>query len=292
MNRTHPRTLGAVAAIALLAACGGTTTEQVQVTTDPSTYIVEYLPGMMDATIGKSAFKLRVRKRADYLPATGLSMTLVPKMTMPTQVHGSPHTTVVESATPGTYDAAVYWLMMSGANMGYWELQVKIGAETAIFYPAVGMSMSPETINAKMWGAADSAVNPAMPTRYLLFRDGPVSAASPVFKLFLSHSEEMMMNFKPAAPGETMALPTGAIAAMSVRASADAAFTAPVELTAGTPAGHWSGDLSSFGLAEGAASTVYVRLTVNGEVKTVDGLPLTTIPKRNDTAQFKIVPAP
>jgi len=130
----------------LLAGCGeDTKTEYVEVSAPASTYLVEYVPGtmpngmMMNATMGKSTFQIRVRKRSDGSAAMGLasSMTVYPLMHMNDgRNHASPADPVTESGTPGTYDCTVYYLMpdiMGSTVTGFWDLTVTIGTESAIF---------------------------------------------------------------------------------------------------------------------------------------------------------------
>jgi hypothetical protein len=251
--------------------CGTkTNTEYVQVTAPASAYLIEYLPGMMSPAVGMSSFRLRVRSRSDSSPATGLAIALEPVMHMSSMSHGAPVEPVVESATPGTYDCAAYYLMASGAGMGYWELKVKIGEETTLFYPSVGMAMGGDTQRQTLYGPADAGMAGAAASKYYLFRRGPVTAAGPTLNLFVTHSENMMMSFKPASVGAVLAAPTGAVSAMALTADTDPTFSTPVTGTDGGQ-GHWSLDLAGHGLAAGTGTTVYVKLRINGEDKTMDG---------------------
>ncbi len=291
MKTTTRAALGAASALLLsLAACESTTTEYVTVTAPASTYLVEYIPGMMDSVVGKSTFKLRVRTRADSLPATGLAISLKPVMYMPTMTHGAPADVVTESATPGTYDCAVYYLMMSGGGMGYWEVTATIGAEKAVFDPSVGMAMGPmgESVRVNLWGPTDVGMGGMGTNKYFLFLDGPLTAAAGSLKLHVSRSENMMMDFKPVYVGATLAAPTGAVTSVTLAAYAttDTAFTTPLPAVHSAN-GHWTIDLSSLGLMAGTQATVNLKLKVNGEDKTTDGL---VVSATNASIPFKATP--
>ncbi len=269
-----------------LTACGKTTTEYVSVTAPASTYLVEYIPGMMDAAMGKTTFKLRVRTRADYLPATGLAITLKPLMTMPTYSHSAPADVVTESATPGTYDCAIYYQMASGAGMGYWEVTATIGAEKAVFNPSVAMAMGTDSTLVRLWGVTDVGAGGMAITKYVIFKDGPLTAATGSLRLYLARGENMMMDFKPVYVGATLAGPTGTVTSATLTASADAAFTTPLSASHAAN-GHWSVDVSSLSPAAGTQATVYLKLDVNGENKTSDGNVLSA---GNGSVAFKVTP--
>jgi hypothetical protein len=271
-----------------LAACGSTKTEYVTVTAPESTYLVEYLPGMMGAVAGKTTFQLRVRTRADYKAATGLAITVKPVMTMPAYDHGAPADLVTESATPGTYDCAVYYQMASGAGMGYWELTATIGAESVTFVPSVAMAMGSDTVKANLWGVSDAAVPDTASTKYVIFKDGPLLASAGSLKLYVSRAEDMMMTFKPVSAGSVLGGPTGTVSSVSLTAYAatDTAFATPLAAVDGGH-GHWSVDVSSLGLTAGAQATVNLKLKVNGEDKTTNGL---APAGANASVAFKVTP--
>jgi hypothetical protein len=279
----------AAAALTLLlslTACGSTTTEYVAVTAPASTYLVEYVPGMMDAAMGKTTFQLRVRTRADYAPAAGLAISLKPLMTMPTYSHSAPADVVTESSTPGTYDCAVYYQMASGPGMGYWELTATIGIEDAVFNPSVSMAMGTDSTKVNLWGVNDVGATSMATTKYVIFKDGPLTAADGSLKLYVSRAENMMMDFKPIYVGSILAAPTGAVTSVTLTASADTAFTTPLPAIHSAN-GHWSVDISSLGLAAGTQATIYLKLQVNGEEKTTDGL---VVSATNASVPFKATP--
>jgi len=239
-------------------------------------YRVEYVPlGMMGPTMGKTMFKIRITNRSDGSPATGLTVTLMPMMHMSTKNHGTPVDAATESGTPGTYDCTAYYLMASGLNMGLWEMKVMIGmgmgAESATFYPSVGMAMGTDTIVQRLYGPADIVSGPSgtQYTRYILFRNGSVNASSGTLNLMISHAENMMMFFNPVSIGSVLSSPTGTVTSMAVSAATDTAFTSPV-IGADNGGGHWSLTGLS-GLSSGVTATVYVKMQVNGQDKTADG---------------------
>lgn len=274
----------ALAALAL-AACERTVTNTVEVQPQPSTYLVEYLPGARPAAVGKTRFQLRVRKRADFTDATGLALTLAPVMTMPTMSHGAPVDVVTESSVPGTYDCAVYYQMASGPTMGYWTLTASVAGEDATFYPDVAMSMGSDTVRQNLWGASD-VVTTSNIDKYVLFVDGAVTTGS--LPLFVAHSEQMMMTFKRVAQGAVLSSPTGTVTSVALSVSDDATFPAARTVVATSLGdGHYALDLSTLGLSAGAQATVYVRLSVNGEAKTLDGA---AVGASNGYATFKLTP--
>jgi len=245
-----------------------------------NTYKVEYVSGMMAATVGKTMFQIKISDKNTGSPVTGLAgsgaLTLTTKMYMATGAnHGTPVDVIVEDgAHPGTYNCTIYYLMASGPNMGFWELKVTIGSgttETAIFYPKVGMAMGTNTIIQRLYGPADIISSPSgtQYTRYVLFRNGSVNASTGTLNLLIAHAENMMMYFNPVSMGSVLSSPTGTVTSMVVSAATDTAFSSPVIGTDGGD-GHWS--LSGLtGLTSGVTTTIYVKLQVNLEDKTTNG---------------------
>jgi len=244
-----------------------------------ASYIVEYLPGTMAAATGKSMFRIKL-SNLDGSPASGKAVTLRPYMYMSTKSHTTPLEAVVESTTPGTYDCTVYYVMssvMSGISMGFWELAVTIdGSETAIFYPVVAMPMGNTTLT-KLSGVTDAIMGLAGQEKrtWFLFNDGLTGVAgNNTFKLFLATKEMgATLTFPAVKVGDSLNNAAGSpwqVTAIAMEVSTDAANWTPAT---DSGAGHWTaGGLS--GLTAGTAGKIYVRLTVNGELKTTDGLPL------------------
>ncbi len=238
-----------------------------------STYKIQYVPGMMAAATGKTSFKLKVTKQSDGSAATGLTITLMPKMRMATMSHSAPVDAVTEDGSnPGTYHCTVYYLMASGPGMGYWELRATIGAmpgESAIFYPPVGMPMGSTTVRATLKGQNDTvsgSMGPS-PRTYYLFNDGGTSATS--FNLFIAAGENMM-SYPAVSAGTTLHDASNVawtVNPITVSASTDNATWVSANDNTG---GHWT--ISGLpGLTAGQTATIYIALTVNGERKTTDG---------------------
>lgn len=263
-----------------------------------STYRVEYLPGMMAASQGKTSFSIKVTKLSDGSAATGLTLTLMPMMYMPTMSHATPMDAVTESSTPGTYNCTVYYLMASGSGMGYWKLPVMISSsmggmgETATFYPSVSMSMSADTGRATLKGVADLITSGTSSTNrsYYLFNDGLTSSMTMGkydFKLFIA-AKESMMSYPSVGVGKTLTNEQNVswtVATMTVSASTDKSTW--IDATEDSIAGHWS-ITNLAGLSSGQTGTVYVKLTINGEVKTTDGK---TAGDTNGYSTFSVTPS-
>jgi hypothetical protein len=255
-----------------------------------NTYKVEYLPGMMSATQGKTSFKIRITNRSDGSAATGKAVSLMPMMHMATMSHATPVDVVTESGTPGTYDCTLYYLMASGPGMGYWELKVMIGMESATFYPSVGMAMGSTTVRATLKGQSDliGSMMSSSKRTYYLFRDGLVSGATSTFNLFIA-AQESMMSYPALSTLSTTTLHDQSgtpwtVSAVSVLASTDGStWSSPAVETA---TGHWSFS-GLTGLVSGQTGTIYVKLNVNDEDKTTDGNPASGA---NGYATFTVTP--
>jgi hypothetical protein len=257
-----------LALLALLGACGTSSSN-----TASPLYKVEYLPGTgMNAPVqGKTAFQLKITKQSDGSAATGLnpSLTLMMHMTNGDS-HATPIDSVKESSTPGTYDCTVYYLMASGPTMGTWDMNITVGGETTTFHPDVAMAMGSETVRTTLYGSDDivTAMSGTTYNKYYIFRDGMISASMPTLKLFLSHSENMMMDFTSVSVGSVLSNPTAAVISMTVQASLDGGSTWVAG--ADDANGHWS--ISGLmGLVSGQTTTIYVKVTVNGQDKTTNG---------------------
>jgi hypothetical protein len=274
-----------ISILGLLSGCGTDTkteTVTVQTSAPASTYLVEYIPGttmsgtMADATMGKTTFKLRVRNRSTFAAVSDLSIQLTPTMHMASHNHGTPADVVTESATPGTYECILYYLMASGTGVmgGYWEVQVKIGSETVTFYPSVGMPMGPDTVRATLKGQSDDLISSMTGTSfrsYYLFKDG--NATNTSINLFLASDGNMSQSYPSIYSGATLTNHQNhawTVSSVLVEATTD---TSLITWPTGTnPAGdgHWL--VSGLSLTSSQTNTVYVRVTVNSNVKTTDGM--------------------
>jgi len=245
-----------------------------------SSYSVEYVPGTMAAATGKSMFRIKLTNRADGTPASGKTVTLRPYMYMATKSHSTPLEAVVDNGD-GTYSCTVYYVMstaMSGMPMGIWELTVTIGGtDSATFYPTVAMPMAGTTTLAKLSGVTDAIKGLAGLEKrtWFLFNDGLTgTAGSYNFNLFLATKEMgATLTFPAVKVGDSLNNETGSpwtVTSIAIEVSTDkTTWSAAID----NGAGHWTA-AGLGGLTAGTAGKLYVRLTVNGEVKTTDGLPL------------------
>lgn len=237
-----------------------------------SSYRVEYIPGTMAASVGKSSFKIKLTNRLGGTPASGKTITLKSIMHMAAMSHSTPVDAVVDNGD-GTYSCTVYYLMASGPGMGFWDLKVTIGsgtaAETAVFYPPVAMAMGNSTVRGTLKGVADSitSMGKSENRSYYLFRDGLMASNnSYTFKLFIA-AKESLMSYPAVSTGTVL---TGlTLQSMVVEASTDGGVSW-IPATAGSGAGHWTFS-GLTGLAAGVSGTINVRLTINGEQKSTNG---------------------
>ncbi len=260
-------------------------------------YRVEYIPGAMMAMQGQTRFQLRLTDAATgTVPQSGLSLGLMPMMYMAEMSHSSPVDGCSESATAGTYDCTLFYLMpssMNGLSMGYWELKVMFGGmdgEAAHFYPDVMMAMG-DTTRARLKGVDDTLTDMsgnAASRDYFLFKSALTGMdGNHTFKLFIAATESMM-SF-PAVTS-TSVLNSGSmsseltISSMSVAVSSDGInWIDAVE----DGNGYWSASAIG-GLSNGTQGELYVKLTINGEQKTTNGL---SADGSNDYATFIVTPA-
>jgi len=268
--------------LVMLSGCGtDTKTEYILTSAPDSAYLVEYIPGtttsgtMANATTGKTTFKLRVRNRSTFAAVTGLSIQLTPTMHMATRDHGTPADVVKESATPGSYDCTIYYLMASGTGAmgGYWDLQVKIGSETAVFYPSVSMAMGTDIIRATLKGQNDDLISSTTGTSfrsYYLFKDGDATNTS--INLFLASDGNFAQSYPMIYSGATLTNYQNiawTVSSVLVEATTDTSSSWQSGTNAASD-GHWL--VSGLSLTSAQTNTVYVRVTVNGSVKTTDGM--------------------
>ena len=252
-----------------------------------NSYRVEYIPGMMAAAQGKTAFKIRITNQSDDSPATGLTVSLMPMMNMAAMGHSTPVDTITDNGD-GTYSCTVYYLMASGPGMGYWDLKVMIGGmmgETATFYPAVAMAMGSTTVRATLKGQNDiiSSMTGTEKRSYYLFNGGLTGTT--VFNLFIA-AKESMMSFPAVSGGTTLHDDTGTawtVNPIAVSASTDGStWIAAADNTVG----HWSVSGLS-GLSSGVTGTIYVKMNINGEDKTTNG---NAASGTNGYASFTVTP--
>lgn len=250
------------------------------------TYRFEYVPGAMAAMEGKSMFQVRVSDLATgTVPASGLSLSLNAKMYMSDKVHSTPIDGCVEDGSTGTYNCKIFYLMSSAMmdlHMGEWELIVSAGSEadTVKFYPNVGMGMNgngKKKVSAPVTGSmvvdgltvdtfSDYVMMQTKARPYYMFKNMISGTTDDRTVSLYAAVQESMMSFPALEVGQTyntgMAY-TMTAGSVSLEISSDgSSWTA----MASDGNGYWS----AASLSDAMASKFYVRLTVNGEVKTTN----------------------
>lgn len=233
-----------------------------------SQYTVEWVAGPAAPKMGRTAFQLRVTD-AGGAAVSGATVTVVPKMFMTTKNHSAPVDVVAESATAGTYDAAVYFQMASGPTMGFWEVAVTVNGETACFYPDVAMSMG-TTVVARLYGQADlipTMTGGTQKRTYLIFNDGLAGMAQKTMSIFLAAPDDAeMMHFPAIGAGTTLHGGTGTawdVTEVALQASSDGGTNWFNATATGVPGHYQVAGLEGLG----SGGTVQVRVSVNGEAK-------------------------
>ncbi|MBE9564046.1 MAG: hypothetical protein IMF17_02295 [Proteobacteria bacterium] len=251
-----------------------------------SNYKIEYVPGMMDAMEGKTMFTLRITDAADQA-VTGLTAGLMPMMHMSAHKHSTPNLDCVPAITDGDYDCTVYYLMPSvmatGMSMGYWELTVMAAmGESTTFYPKVMMAMG-DTPKVTLKGQAGSDMIAGMlgdmSRNYILFNESLTGTGNArKFKMFIA-AMESMMSYPPVYVGAVLNVGDMdhelTVSTMTVEVSTVAVPAAPSDWKTAdedpSASGYWLAT-GLTDLVDGTEGNIHVRLKVNGEVKTIDGM--------------------
>ncbi len=245
-------------------------------------YSAQILTDSAALFVGKSRLSIKVTSNADGLPAGGLagSISLTPKMQMAAMAHGAPvpPNAVVESGTPGTYDATLFFPMASvdqdGAPLGTWTLKVGVGPdEVATSELSVKPAEHDETTHAALKNAADTiqSMGAAKPRSWMLFRD-TLSATSSGHELtlFLATIQEGGMLWPPVTTGLKLVDSQGVeqltVQSLAVQVSTDGDSWTAMSCDA---AARCKAELT--GLPQGSAADVLVKLAVNGSDYTTDG---------------------
>ncbi len=257
-------------------------------------YKTEYVPGSMAAMEGKSTFQLHITNRSDGTNVTGATIMLMPMMHMSTMTHSSPvPVAAVSEDGNGLYTATAYYLMastmMDGTSMGFWDLGITANGESAHFYPSVMMAMG-DTVKTRLKGQTDKIVDMmsmSVSRDYNIFKDKLMASSGAYnFTVFIA-AKESMMSFPALIDGDTLTSGMGGtslpVTSILVEFSIDdgANWTTAVDGTNGT----WAA--TGLALTAGQENQIRVRLTVNGEVKTTDGL---AADGSNDYASFTVTP--
>ncbi|MCP4332762.1 MAG: hypothetical protein GY785_08915 [Gammaproteobacteria bacterium] len=243
-----------------------------------SSYQVDYLPGMMDAMQGKTRFKLRLTDRITEMAVPAANVTFMPMMYMAMHNHSTPiDGACTESATAGTYDCTIYYLMpsqmMSGESMGYWDLKVMANGEMAHLYPTVMMAMG-DTARADLKGVNDQVMNMMTMTmesrRYHIFKSSLSGmTGNHDFQVFIA-ARETMMGFPKLTDGSV--LNSGEMYQLSINSIVVEMSTDLVTwaTAASVGNGYWSAS-GLTGLTNGSQGNIYVKLSVSGEQKSTNG---------------------
>jgi len=264
-----------ITAMLFIAACSGSSSSApIYDSVSTTTYKVEYIPVTTSAE-GKTTYKIRLTNKSDGKAVTGKNITLAATMDMTTMSHSTPATSLIDNSD-GTYSGTIYYVMASvdasGASMGTWKLEFTVDGETATFNPLVAMSTGSV---AKLKGVGDTIGSMmgmgTSPRTYQLFNDG-ISGTD--VKLFITAVDDaMMMTFPAVSVGTNLHDAMGMVVpvtSMVVEVSTDKTIWTSFTDNSN---GFWSASYPS-SLASG--STLYLRLTVNGELKTTDGKALAT----------------
>ncbi len=276
-------------------------------------YKIEYIQGMMAAMEGKTMFKLRITDKATGLVGQpGLTVTLMPMMHMADGMrHSTPNMNcVAASAGNGYYDCTTYYLMAGGMSMGYWTLMVTAtdtGAgtsESVTFYPKVMMTTgdTPKIILRGLMGAGGDVImdmTGEAGRKYYVFKEslsGTTGAHD--FTMFIAAMESMMSY--PAVSGGTVLNdstvpnpPYNPAYELPVTTMTVEVSTTPTDAASWVPAtdngnGKWVA-ISVAGLVGGTTGTIYVRLTIDGQQKTTDGM-TPAGDGTNDYGMFTVTP--
>lgn len=254
-----------------------------------STYKVEYIPEMMAAAQGRTAFKIRASSISGGTAVTGATITLTSTMYMPTMSHGTPVDTCAETSTAGTYDCTAYYLMASGPGIGYWKLQVGVNGENAVFYPAVGMAMGADTVSKTLRFSTDTypGMMGASVRPYYIFKDALTAGmgGTYTFKVFIG-ARETMMSHPGLYTGLSMNSAAFTATSVAVSISTDGGSTWAAMTEDSVYHGRFSKS-GITGLSSGVQGTILVKLTINGN----DYVDTSTGTGGNPYASFTVTPS-
>jgi len=264
---------------------------------ETTSYRVKYASDMSMISDGKSTFTVEISDVTTGAPLSGLNVSVMPMMDMATgHMHDAPVGAVVDN-DDGSYEMTVYYLMpskmMDGTVMGDWELRVMIGGmggETATFHPDVMMAMG-DTVKANLLGQSDMIMGMMMPEsrRYFIFKNQLMgSTGNHSFGFFIAARESMMSH---VAVYENVTLNQGDLSYEYL--------VSPIVVEVSTDGTNWTAAMSSgdgnymvsglTGLTDNVEGEIYVRLTIQGEQKTTNGL-AEAGDGSNDYATFIVTP--
>ncbi|MDH3342613.1 MAG: hypothetical protein OEM07_02720 [Gammaproteobacteria bacterium] len=238
-----------------------------------SSYKISYNSMMMDQH-GKDQFRINITDLGG-VPVTGLTVSAMPMMYMETKTHSTP----VEGCSEidsGNYDCTVYYVMASkmgdGSSMGEWDLKVMVGGmmgEAVHFYPKVMMAMGDTPVVMLRNSNLTMTMNDVTSARtFQIFKSEltRIAASNHTFELFTSTMETMMSfpavdNSATLNAGTMNELPiSGMTVEVSITPTFDVVYDASEDGN-----GYWSAT-GIAGLADDAAVSLYVRVTINGHI--------------------------
>jgi hypothetical protein len=251
-------------------------------TAETQTYKITYDPLSMMTFHGKAHFQISITNKSD-VPQPGLVtsgvLKVMPLMYMNAgHIHTTPMGEIAESATAGTYDVTLYYVMpsrmgematVSFAAMGTWDLKVMIGSESVHFYPNVMMAMG-DTVVAQLKGhitdndAVTGMTGATEERTYFVFRENLTGTANDAtFEMFLA-TRDTMMDFPAVDEGETLDSASGPITLSSVVVQTS---TDGINFTNASNPGSSTGYFSKQNL-DISGGKLYVKLIVDGVTKT------------------------
>jgi hypothetical protein len=233
-------------------------------------YRVEYVPPAGGEFVSKDSFQLKITKLSDGSPATGLASIIVlkPDMVMGMVMGTTWPNATIETTTPGTYSGTVYYSMETMGLDMYWKLNVKIGEETAVFYPDISAFDMMDTASVKFSNLSDLTTGTTK-RAYRIWRDGltPGAVSTYDFTVFVSSTD--VGNTLPVFAGQSWTTSAMAINIVSVLASTDGTSWTPMTAVAGLT-GRYS--INGLSLAQGSTGKIYVKLSINSNIYTSNGL--------------------
>ena len=263
---------------------------------------VTYAPQTPMNVHGKNQFTLEITDTAGT-PVTGLTtadLKVMPMMYMADRTHATPVGDIIETnpGVSGIYNVTLYYLMPSRMNMnqttmGTWDLKVMANTKTVHFYPNINMAMG-DTVRSdpRLLGITDTIINMdglESGRPYNIFRDGdPVAQGGGTnydFDIFISPMETMM-SFPALIVGEQLASGMGGAPLDVTSVDIDVNVNdGGWDTTSDQDHGDGTWTLNTLQLNSGV-NEIKIRLIVNGETKTTDGLALN--PGVNDFTPFTV----
>jgi hypothetical protein len=169
----------------------------------------------------------------------------------------------------------------------YWKLNVLIGTETAIFYPNISAFDMMDTVSVKYSSGTDLTTGTTK-RAYRVWRDSLAAGTGGAydFTVFLSSTDAG--NTLPVFAGQSWTTAALTLSTVSLQASTDG--TNWYALTPVGSTGRFS--LSGLALAKGTTGKVYIKLSINGNVYTSNGLAFdgATTVASNAVQTFNVTP--